>query len=179
MVERRGGNKLSAALRAEIVERLKAGERLSHVAKECGVGRSTVVRIQLSDVPRDTTTYGSVIQGRVSAEERAAFKALAIGIESTESKLLRSLIRAATGFVEIDGEVLGALEGVKRELSAQGKNLNQIARAANRGRVVWSDKDRELVHEMLSNYRDLAGFVEGAINAANRKSAALVSEIKI
>lgn len=179
MADKRNNKKLSPEKRAEIVDRLKAGDGPSLVARECGVGRSTVVRIQLSDVPRDTTTYGAVVHVRISADEKVAFNALATGVESSESKLLRSLIRSASGFVEMDSETIEALEKVKRELSAQGRNLNQIARAANRGRVVWSDDDKNLVQEMLSNYRQLAGFVEGTINAASRKSAALMSEVKL
>lgn len=45
---------------------------------------------------------------------------------------LRSLVRAATGFLELRRSEMLDLTEVRRELRAQGRNLNQLAYALNR-----------------------------------------------
>lgn len=179
MPEKKSGNRLSQEKRAEIVRRLKVGEGATHIARECKVGRSTVVRIQLSDVPKDTTTYGALLQCRVSLEEKETFQALAKSVNKSESYVLRSIIRAASGFMEIDGSTIVALEEIKRALSSQGGELNQIVRSAKKGQVNWTGKERDQVLELLSGYRNLAGYIEAAVNASTRKSSTFVKDVML
>lgn len=76
---------------------------------------------------------------RLSQDERSALKALASAANTSESDVLRTLIRAASGLP------LPVADGSKAELLASseqlrkvGINLNQAVRAMNEGRVGYS-----------------------------------------
>lgn len=79
---------------------------------------------------------GQVVSCRLPAEEVAAFDALCdqLGVKS-RSDGIRAIIRMSAGFLEFGPEDAARLDGIQRELHKIGVNVNQIALAANRGRV--------------------------------------------
>lgn len=79
---------------------------------------------------------GQVVSCRLPAEELRAFDALCgqLGVKS-RSDGVRTVVRMASGFLEFSREDSVRLEEIRFELGKIGTNVNQIALAANRGRV--------------------------------------------
>lgn len=108
------------------------------MADEFGVKKDTVYRLAKRRnvaVPK-ARGRDPMIGFRLSADELKAFDALVAdrGFKS-RSELARVLARGALGFLEVSREERADLEEIKTELSRIGTNINQLARAANRGRV--------------------------------------------
>ena len=84
---------------------------------------------------------------RLYPEEDAALTQLAQALHQTPSRVIRSLIRqAVTGGPDFFEDGVLELRTMHRQLAAIGRNLNQLARAANRGKVVGGDDVRRVVH---------------------------------
>lgn len=130
--------RLTEDQRAAIIAKLKAEIPAVRIASEMGVSPSTVRFIKRTIAPeRAATTSGGVTVGaRLTLEEARAFDAFlgAKGFRS-RSDALRSFIRSATGFIEMNAADESALDDVRRQLAKIGVNVNQIAFAANRGRI--------------------------------------------
>jgi hypothetical protein len=79
---------------------------------------------------------GQVVSCRLPEEELRAFDALCgqLGVKS-RSDGVRSVVRMASGFLEFSREDSARLDEIRFELGKIGTNVNQIALAANRGRV--------------------------------------------
>lgn len=78
-----------------------------------------------------------VVFARLREAEEAGLKHLAARLGQTPSRIIRRLIREAiTGGPDYFDDGLLELGRMHRELAAIGSNLNQLARAANRGAVV-------------------------------------------
>ncbi len=77
-----------------------------------------------------------MVSCRLPAEELRAVDALCgqLGAKS-RSDGVRTVVRMATGFLEFSREDSARLEEIRFELGKIGTNVNQIALAANRGRV--------------------------------------------
>ena len=87
---------------------------------------------------------------RLRDAEYAGLQELAATLGQTPSRVLRRLIREAlTGGPDYFTDELRGLRGLVRELTAHGRNLNQLARAANRGRVVEAAEVRRVVNAGL------------------------------
>ena len=71
---------------------------------------------------------------RLRPDEHAAFRRLAQTLGQPPSRVARRLIReAVTGGPDFFADGVLELRAASRELAAVGRNLNQLARAANRG----------------------------------------------
>ena len=81
---------------------------------------------------------------------------------------LRSLIRAATGFLELPREEYLDLKAVRDELRAQGRNLNQIGHAMNRsailGQAKLSPEDKAIIADARATFAALNGTVSNAFS---------------
>ena len=88
----------------------------------------------------------SSLRVRVNAEEHAALQRLAESLDEKPSQVVRRLLREAiTGGPEYFEDGLAEMRAAHRELAAVGRNINQLARAANRDeRVVSKDLRRNL-----------------------------------
>ena len=79
---------------------------------------------------------------------------------------LRSLIRAATGFLELPREEYLDLKAIRTELAAQGRNLNQIGYAMNKsaflGQAKLSSEDKTFLTDAKSRLSALNVTVSGA-----------------
>ena len=81
--------------------------------------------------------HSEALRVRVRPEERKALQEFAATLGQTPSRIIRRLIREAiTGGPDYFKDELLDLRRVSRELAAIGRNLNQLAKAANRGERV-------------------------------------------
>lgn len=78
---------------------------------------------------------GQVVSCRLPAGELQAFDALCGHLGKSRSDGMRSILRMAAGFLGFIREDSARLEEIRCELGKIGTNVNQIALAANRGRV--------------------------------------------
>ena len=84
---------------------------------------------------------------RLHLEEDNALKQLAQTLNQTPSRVIRSLIRqAVTGGPDFFDDGVLEIRTAHRQLAAFGRNLNQLARAANRGDVIGGDDVRRVVN---------------------------------
>lgn len=88
-----------------------------------------------------------VVAVRLSDREVAALDVLMEqhGFKS-RSELMRAVVRSASGMLEFSGESGARLEALERAVSKLGVNVNQIARAANKGRFTMGAESREVLH---------------------------------
>lgn len=101
-------------------------------------------------MPRKKFAKGEAKTGwlhvRVKPDERKALEKLAKSLDEKPSAVVRRLLReAVTGGPEYFGDGLKEIRTAHRELAAVGRNVNQIAKAANRDeKVVGKDLKRNL-----------------------------------
>ena len=87
-----------------------------------------------------------VVGIRLREAEWAGLKQLAADLDQAPSRIIRRLIREAlTGGPDYFDDGLLELRRMHRELAAIGRNLNQLARAANQGGAVDGDEVRRVV----------------------------------
>ena len=115
-----------------------------------------------------------VVHLRLSDEELRALDAFVADAGlPTRSAALRSLIRAATGFLELRRDAFMELSEAKAELKAQGRNLNQVAfalnRSALRGGAKLSDADRGFLDDVKRVYAALDARLTGAFREVRQK----------
>ena len=93
------------------------------------------------------TTYRGKLWCRVRLDEHEAFKQLAQHLGQKPGRLLRRLVRQAiTGGPDFFADGVLEIRTMHRQLAGIGRNLNQLARAANRGDVVSGDDVRRVVN---------------------------------
>ena len=83
---------------------------------------------------------------------------------------LRVLVRAGGGLIETDPEVVKSWQLMGKTLVQQGNLLNQIARAANQGGLVWDKKDDEELQEIRRSCQKLARMLADFTIATRRRS---------
>ena len=87
---------------------------------------------------------------RLREEEWEGLKQLAENLGETPSRVIRRLIREAlTGSPDYFEEGLLDLRRMHRELASIGRNLNQMTKAVNRGRVVNGEEMRGVINAGL------------------------------
>lgn len=89
------------------------------------------------------------------------------------SAALRSLIRSATGFLELKRSDFLDLSEVRSELKAQGTNLNQITYALNRsafsGGAALTAADKSFLRDLGKLYAAVEGRVSAAFREVRQK----------
>ena len=88
----------------------------------------------------------SSLRVRVKPQEHAALQTLAKALDEPPSRVMRRLLREAiTGGPDYFEDGLNEIRTAHRELAAVGRNINQLAKAANRDeRIVGKDLRRNL-----------------------------------
>lgn len=121
-----------------------------------------------------STTGGGVVSARVSGAELEAFDALIKSAgRRSRSDALRVMVRAASGFLEFSREDAAALSEIARELHKIGVNVNQIALAANRGRVPMMRAEWQAVNDLRALLPPLRKMLKQIVDERRRKGAAL------
>lgn len=144
-----------------------APERMA--AKPIGGGRARVGRGR----PRKEGC-GQVVSCRLPAEEVVAFDALCdqLGVKS-RSDGIRAIIRMSAGFLEFGPEDAARLDGIQRELHKIGVNVNQIALAANRGRVSMLKEQWAGIDELRQRLPLLRATLSQVISERRRRGVTL------
>ena len=82
---------------------------------------------------------------------------------------IRVLVRAGGGLIETDKDVVSAWKSMGKTLAQHGNLLNQLARAANQGGLVWDKKDDQELQELRKASLKLAGMLADFADAASRR----------
>jgi hypothetical protein len=112
--------------------------------------------------PRHRTIGLRLYEDEIAALDRA------VGASGARSRnhLMRRLARRAGGLMDPDAEVIAAWGELVVVMRGLGNNLNQIARQANRDRVIWTDGDREDVAALRRAFGELQRYLIAAHRAA-------------
>lgn len=133
-----GRRTLSQSERDEAIRRLRRDGDVRTVAEAVGATPEAVKGIKHSAVrPRENaTTDGKPVSARLTPTEIEQLEWLKARFGfGSNSDAIRALVRAASGMLEFDPVTASRLTEVKAELHKIGVNVNQIALAANRGRI--------------------------------------------
>ncbi len=108
---------------------------------------------------------------RIHTDERIALGRLAKSLDEKPSRLVRRLVREAiTQGPDFFDDGLAELRAAHRELAAVGRNINQLAKAANREeRVVPAQLRRNLAAAKLQVER-LAEIYREAVERSRRRT---------
>ncbi len=121
----------------------------------------------------------TVTSVRVLHSEMQEFEALCAQLGVKRNAAIRAIIRQSAGYLEPDREVVSRVRDIQRQITGAARNLNQLARVANRTSqidVLGLEEDRtEFVRLMLETNCLLQEF----LNVAKRRSDGhkLISEI--
>lgn len=129
---------LSPNERDAAITRLRRGEDVRAVAEALGASPDTVQAIKKGAVrPRENaTTEGKPVSARLTPAEIEQLEWVKSHFGyGSNSDAIRALVRAASGMLEFDPVTAEKLTEVKTELHKIGVNVNQIAFAANRGKI--------------------------------------------
>ena len=136
--------------------RLKAGESVAAVARTMGRSRQSLSRLKGTIDRGQAQRLDMNLIARVTAEERTNFQAVARSKGLTVSEALRHLVKQANGHLALQEEELAGVAAARRELSAIGSNLNQLARLGAIGKLNWNPGDTALVRNVASRVDDLS-----------------------
>lgn len=168
--------RLTPDQRTALVQRLKAGDGVSALAREFGISQPAVSQIKSREIggSRATTSAGEVVSLRLSPAEAEALERLkARRGYSSNSDAMRSLLRLAVGLLEFEPEDVDQLEAIQTELHKIGVNVNQIALAANRGRTDLLQHQWAEINELRRVLPEARGFLKAAMDEQRRKGVRL------
>ena len=120
------------------------------------------------------TTGGKIVTVRLSAEEFDALEAMRArnGTES-RSDALRSLIRASVGMLEFPADDAARLGEIKTELHKIGVNINQIALAANRGRIDMARQEWGAINDLRQALPKVRTWLNAVVDEQRRRGIRL------
>ena len=88
----------------------------------------------------------------------------------SNSDAIRALVRAASGMLEFDPVTAGKLDEVRGELRKIGVNVNQIARAVNRGQAPPMSEAGKDLAELKSQLRKVLPALNNVVQEARRSN---------
>ncbi|MBD9529057.1 hypothetical protein [Paracoccus sp. PAR01] len=121
-----------------------------------------------------TTTGGKAVTVRLSPEELEALARLQTRMGAgSRSDALRSVLRASVGLLEFPPEQAAKLGEIKSELHKIGVNMNQIALAANRGRVDLARAEWQALNELRLALPKLRTWLNAVVEEQRRRGVRL------
>lgn len=120
--------------------------------------------------PAEPATVTKVVPVKLTEAELAAFDAQCSALGVKRNRLLRAMVRRASGYVEVDRPVVDELRAITRQISGVATNVNQIARVANQGQGV---RYAEFMEERAKLGRHLArveALMQQVLDHAARRS---------
>lgn len=171
--ERVGKPRLTPAQRQAIAQARGQGVATKALALRYGVSVQTIrniargVQMARSQARSETAT----VTARVPVADIRAFDALIARLgRDQRSSVLRAFIRHPAGYLGPDAELAESIRELRRELSAIGSNLNQIARRLNDPRLLpearkLSRREAEVLratHAAVTQSRDHLAVLIGA-----------------
>jgi transposase-like protein len=155
---------------------LRDGGSYEDVAKEFGVKPDTVYRLAKRHgvTERKSRSKGKMVAFYLTEEEFEGFSSLVkLHGYSTKSELGRALVRNALGFLEVSDGEFQKFNEVKAQLSKVGTNINQIAKQANRGRIVLEAADKEDLNELKATVTRLNIYLNDLTSEMRRRGSRL------
>ena len=167
---------LTQAQRDAAIRQLKAGGSVTSVAEAVGSTAPAVAILKRTDVRiRDSgTTDGKPVSARLSPVEIEALERLkdAYGFRSN-SDALRALVRAASGMLEFDPDTAAKLDEVRGELRKIGVNVNQVALAANKGRIDFTRHEWKALNELRQALPGVRIYLQAVVDEQRRRGSRL------
>ena len=167
---------LTTAARERIVVRLNEGVPVAAIATEFAVAKNTIYRIRaaLPGRRRPAHAPSKLVSFRVSAAEKQAFDdQLARAGFKDRSDALRALVRNSAGLLDRNFAFVGEVKALYDELSAIGVNMNQIARAVNRGQAPPLREAGEELAQLKSQLRQVLPVLNEVVAEARRSNERL------
>jgi hypothetical protein len=161
-------SRLADAEIAAVQARFAAGESVSQVAASLGRSRQSLARIKGALDRRSARRLDVTVTVRLTEDERAAFQEVAKAKGLTVSEAIRHLVKQASGLLALQADEMAALAAARRELSAIGTNLNQLARLGASGKLKWNPGDSALLRKVLTSVDDLSEEMVTLLAAAGR-----------
>jgi len=113
--------------------------------------------------PSDTTVFSVRLPSDALARLEEAVQSL--GAKS-RNQIIQRLIYRLIGYLDPDPAVVGLWQTHLRQVQGGYTNLNQLAKSAKRGSVIWTDDDRcdvENLHRAIIQHRqDLRALITAA-----------------
>lgn len=148
--------RLSADEIAFAEARLAAGESVAAVSAAMGRSRQSLSRIKGAMDQSQSRRLDVKLNLRLTEAERSAFQTVAEANGLTVSEAARHLVRQASGLLALQAKELAGISAARRELSAVGSNLNQLARLGASGKLVWKSGDSALIRKVAARVDDLS-----------------------
>lgn len=162
--------RLTAGEFAGIKRLITEGWSDREIAAKTGRSRQSVNKLRHQESPRNVTTHGRTITVRLTAEEYEGYRDFVKGRGLTVSDGVRRLIRLALGALDLQREEVEAIAAARRELAAVGRNLNQLTKLAQAGRLRWNRGDAALVKRVGDRTLDLTEAVSTLATVAHRRT---------
>lgn len=125
-------------------------------------------------VSEAVTTHGKAVAVRLSAEEIDALDRLIAKVgASSRSDAIRSLIRASVGMLEFPPEDATRMGEIKTELHKIGVNINQIALAANRGRIDMARQEWGAINDLRQALPKVRTWLNAVVDEQRRRGIRL------
>lgn len=164
---------LTTATRDQIVLRLKEGVPVGRIASEFEVAKSTVYRLRRAAIAPMRPAFAPTerVSFRISAGEQEAFdEELARAGFKDRSDALRALVRNSVGLLDRNFAFVGEVKALYDEVSAIGVNVNQIARAVNRGQAPPLREAGKDLAELKSQLRKVLPALNNVVQEARRSN---------
>ena len=111
-----------------------------------------------------------VFHVRVRDDERAALDKLAKSLDRKPSEIIRRLVReAVTTGPDFFDDGLNEMRQAHRQLAAVGRNINQLAKAANRDEPVVSSELRGELADVRARVERVAGVYRTAVERTRKR----------
>jgi len=163
--------------KTEALRKTRAGEEVTPVSEPHGPAshaarkRARTQRIRESGA---MTTHGKAVAVRLSPEELAALDRLMAEIGArSRSDALRSALRASAGLLEFHPGQAAQLSEIRSELHKIGVNVNQIALAANRGRIDLARAEWQGLNELRLALPKLRTWLHAVVDEQRRRGVRL------
>lgn len=166
---------LSQSERDEAIHRLPGGGNVRSVAEALGAAPGTVKGGRHNAArTRDTTTDGKPVSARLTPAEIEQMEALKARFGfGSNSDAIRALVRAASGMLEFDPVTAEKLTEVKAELHKIGVNVNQIALAANKGRIDLARQEWAALNAVRQALPGVRIYLQAVVDEQRRRGTRL------
>ena len=165
--------RLTISEKREIEALLRAGEETHEtIGARFNVSRRTILRIANPKTATDakSTSAAAPFSVRATPEELDALDATWRGRGyGSRNHLLRHLVRVAAEVTDPDPESAAELAEIARQLRGVAVNINQMAKAANRGKLAWTGTDKAEMAALAKTCGRLSREISGTLGQAARR----------
>ncbi|WP_170565805.1 hypothetical protein [Ruegeria atlantica] len=115
------------------------------------------------------TADTSVFSVRLPSDAIALLESavMSLGAKS-RNQIIQRLIYKLIGYLDPDPEVVGLWQKHLRQVQGGYTNLNQLAKSAKKGAVIWTDDDRRDVENLHRSIVEMRRDLKALVTAAQR-----------